>query len=77
MNNLRCPRAARYGGGVSDLQPVTHESNTTPARPGDGSTDLERFETSVRGMLTQVGLPVPELFVPVPERQTLVAALPG
>jgi hypothetical protein len=62
---------------VSDVQPATQAATTTPARSGDSATDLERFEISVRGMLTHVGLPVSELFVPVVERQTLVAALPG
>ncbi len=45
--------------------------------PVSTSTDLERFEGSVHHVLSQTGLPIAQLFVPVTERKTLIAALPG
>lgn len=45
--------------------------------PATGQTDLERFESGVRGLLDQVGLPTEELFVGVQERKTLITNLPA
>lgn len=47
-------------------------SNRTQA-----STDLQRFEQGVHSMLVGSGLPIETLFVPVEERRTLIASLPG
>lgn len=62
-----------YHGAVSEIE-QSPGSNPVATPP---STDLERFEESVHSMLAQAGLPVEKLFVPVNERKTLVATLPG
>lgn len=42
----------------------------------DDKTDLERFESGVRGLLESYGLPTTDLFVPVHERASLVKNVP-
>lgn len=60
----------RYLDFMSEVERST-DSATAPTATAD--TDLARFETSVRGMLEQFGLPTQQLFVPVTERVALVS----
>ncbi|PID54565.1 MAG: hypothetical protein CSB46_01835 [Micrococcales bacterium] len=47
------------------------------ARAAAPDTELARFETIVRGMLEQFGLPADQLFVPVDERASMVSNVGG
>lgn len=55
----------------------TGNAGTDIVGPGSVMTDLQRFESVVRGQLAEVGLPSGEVFVDVDERHTMLANVPG
>lgn len=59
---------------MTDLERAASAAVVPVSGPGG---DLERFESSVRDMLDQFGLPSKQLFVPVQERAALVGNVGG
>jgi hypothetical protein len=55
---------------MTDVEPVPTATVVRVDAPG---TELARFETGLRGMLEQFGLPTEQLFVPVNERVSMVS----